>query len=219
METAKFIHVLAQMPLFANIKQEDISAILGCLGAHGTTYKKDEILIGAGEPVRAMGAVLEGRVRIIKEDADGNRMIIAEMGAGDVFAEALAGAQVESSPVSAETHSACIILWIDIAKITTVCAQSCGHHAQLIRNLVKILAEKNLLLNDKIEILALRTTREKLLAFLQRVSKGRHKFRIPLSRTELADYLGVDRSAMTRELSRMAEEGLVRFNKNEFELL
>jgi CRP-like cAMP-binding protein len=163
--------------------------------------------------------VLSGSARVIKEDENGNVMILTELAASELFGEAFACAGIEQSPVTVLAAEDSEILCIDYKKITSSCSSACGFHSKLIENMLKIIAEKNLLLNQKIEILSKRTTREKLLAFFDAQRGAAKKFSIPYNREELAHYLCVDRSAMSGELCKMRDEGLLKFHKNKFEIL
>lgn len=167
-----------------------------------------------------MGLVLEGAVHIIKEDFWGNRSIIARIGPGELFAEAFSCAEIPSLPVSAAAVTDCTVLSINYRKIITVCSHACVFHTRLIHNMLHILALKNQMLMDKLGYLTKRTTREKLLSYLsaQAVQTGSSRFFIPFDRQELADFLCVERSAMSAELSRLKKEGLLDYRKNEFTL-
>lgn len=156
----------------------------------------------------------------MREDIFGNRAILTALMPGQLFGETFACAGVEILPVSVIAVSDCKILLLDYRRIITTCPTACVFHSRLIENMLKILAGKNLVLNQKIEALSARTTREKLLAYLvaQAGVAGSRRFTIPSTRQELADYLSVDRSAMSREMGIMQKEGMIRFKKNCFEL-
>ena len=206
-------------PLFEGIAFSDFESMLNCLSAKTASYKKGGIILLSGNTVDFIGLVLSGSVKIIKEDPDGNAVIIAELRAPDMFGEVFACAGVTQSPVTVQAAEDTEVLFIDYSKLVVSCSSACHFHSKLIKNMLGLLARKSLTLNQKIEILSKRTTREKLLAFFDIQRGMAKKFTIPYSREELANYLCVDRSAMSNELSKMRERGLIKFNRNNFELL
>jgi CRP-like cAMP-binding protein len=175
----------------------------------------------AGETVTRVGEVVSGRVHIMKEDFWGNRSILEEFGPGRLFGETYAAAPPSPLEVNVMAAEPCEVLFLDIRRIMTTCSSACRFHARLIRNLLSVTAQKNLLLTRKMGYMARRTTREKLLAYLSAQSQrsGRAAFEIPFDRQQLADYLSVDRSAMSKELCKLRDEGVIKFRKNKFELL
>jgi len=206
-------------PLFQGIAYSDFERMLGCLSAKTTCYKKDEIILQSGDTVSFVGLILSGGINIIKEDINGSITILAELSVPEMFGEVFACADVSHSPVTVQATEDTEILFIDYKKIITSCSAVCPFHARLIENMLKLIAKKNLMLNKKIEILSKRTTREKLLCFFDLQRGTAKKFTISFNREELAHYLCVDRSAMSNELCKMRDEGLIRFQKNKFEVL
>ena len=217
----KFLTVLNRCPLFSEIACGDLEALLGCICPRIKDHLKGEIIMEAGDPATMIGIVLSGSVQVIREDYYGNRSMMGKLGPGDMFAEAFACSGMQEMPVSVMATEASQIMLIESCRITQSCAHACGFHHQLIYNLMKILATKNLLCNEKIEVTSKRTTREKLLTYLmlqaQKVSSS--DFEIPFNRQELADYLEVDRSGLSAEISKLRREGLLVCQKNRFKLL
>ncbi len=205
-------------PLFHGIEPGDFEKILGCMRARVAAYKKDDVVLLSGEAVRSIGLVLAGGVRVLKEDADGGTAILTGLGVSELFGEVFACAEVTQSPVTGIAAEDTRVLWMDYKKVVTSCAAACPFHSRLITNMLKLIARKNLMLNQKNEILSKRTTRGKLLAFFDTQRGSAKKFTIPYNREELARYLCVDRSAMSCELCRMRDEGILKFNRNSFEL-
>lgn len=216
----KYYPLLKRSPLFIGIREEDLAKMLQCLNARIDACQKDDILLLAGQPVSSVGIVLAGRVRIIKEDFAGNRTILAEIAPGNLFAEAFACARVNHLPVTVVSVTDGEVLWVDVRRVLHICPSACPFHTRLIENMLAVLASRNILLNQKIEHISKRSTREKLLSYLsdQADRQGSDEFDIPFNRQELADYLCVDRSAMSAELSRMQEEGILRFHFRHFVL-
>lgn len=206
-------------PLFAGISEEGVDQVLACLSARPRHFDKQAMLLRAGDaPV--MGLVLAGSVHILQEDFWGNRSLLGRAGPGDLFAEAFACAGVLRLPVSVEACEPTDVLLLDAGRLSAVCPAACPHHAQIIRNLLRLMAEKNVGLARKVEHMARRTTRDKLLSYLSAEARrsGGSAFSIPFNRQQLADYLAVDRSAMCSELSRLRDEGLLDFHRSAFVL-
>ena len=215
----KFFDVIKDNPLFEGIAFSDFEKMLDCLSAKTKTYKKSDIVLLSGDSVKYVGLLLSGSLKIIKEDINGNTSILAEVGPSEIFAEVFACAGIMHSPVTILASEDSLILFLDFNKITTLCSSACLFHSTLIKNMLKLIAAKTLKLNQKIEILSKRSTREKLLCYFDFQRGASKKFSIPFNREELASYLCVDRSAMSNELSKMQNEGLIRYKKNLFEVL
>ena len=210
----------APCPLFAGIETAQLDALLTCLTAVKRSYRKGAFIYRAGETAVSVGIVESGGVRVVQEDFWGHRMILAHILPGGLFAEAFSCAQEPRLPVSVIAAEASTVLLVDYRKIVTTCSSSCLFHAQLVMNMLRILAEKNIQLTRKMEHLSRRSTRDKLLSYLsaQAVQAGSSTLEIPFNRQELADYLCVDRSALSRELGLMQTEGLLDYDKNRFTL-
>ena len=201
---------ISALPLFRGIAAGELPALLDRSSAREVRFAKGELLLHRGETPRSLGLVLEGGVHIIREDFWGNRSIVGLAGPGEIFAEsyALAGKPLAVSVLAAADGRA---LFLDA-----------GHLSQrLSANLLALLAEKNLMLTEKMRHMARRTTREKLLSYLsaQALRAGTAEFDIPLDRQQLADFLAVDRSAMSAALGKLRDEGILEFRKNHFRLL
>ena len=216
----EYLPSLSGMPLFGGIPPEELSALLGCLNAKKAGYRKQDIILLEGQPVSTAGVVLSGTIRVVKEDYLGNRNILTELAPGDLFAESYACVQADRLPVTVLSVTDSEILWIDYGRIVTTCPSACRFHSRLIENMLKIIASKNIALSRKIEHVSKRTTREKILAYLsdEAAGCGKNEFDIPFGRQEMADYLCVDRSAMSAELGRLRDEGILRFHRNHFVL-
>ena len=217
----KYLKVLSGSPLFREIVETELEKLLECQKPKIKSASKGEVVMGEGDPATKIGIVLSGSVQVIREDYYGNRSMMGKIGVGDMFAEAFACAEVPRMPVSVIAAETTEILLMDASKMLHSCAGSCGFHQQLIYNMVKILATKNLVCNQKIEVTSKRSTREKLMAYLMLQAKksGSSSFEIPYNRQELADYLEVERSGLSAEISKLRREGVLRSEKNHFELL
>ena len=214
----KILDILVLCPLFFGIRQEDMGAMLSCLHAKKKSFSKGEIILGEGAPAELIGVVLSGMVQVVREDYFGNRSMMAKLGPAEMFAEAFALAGVEGMPVNVVAAENSEVMLIDVSRISRPCAKACGFHQQMIYNLMRILALKNLACNQKIEVVSRRSTREKLMAYLLLQAKRAKKstFLIPVDRQELADYLEGDRSGLSTEIGKLRREGVIDCEKNRF---
>lgn len=203
-------------PLFADIQENNFESVLNCLHAHNKEYKRNNPIICEGEIISQVYLVCSGECQIIRNDFWGNRSIISSLSAGDLFGESFAASKEQVSKVDVIAKNDCSILSIDYQKLITTCTNSCEFHNKIIMNMLKILAERNTILTDKIEILSKRTLREKLLTYFTSIAKRCNSItiEIPFKRQELADFLSADRSSMCRELSNMQKDGILEINKN-----
>ena len=217
----QYLDILLEVSLFRNINRSDIESLIQCLSARISNYKKDDIIFRIGDQVSMVGIVLEGGVQVVRDDLFGNRTILTTLAAGDIFGETFACAGVKILPVSVLTTADSKVLLMDYRRIITTCSSSCIFHQLLVENMLQILAQKNLMLNQKIDVISARTTRDKLMVYLTALSQKEKNncFDIPYNRQGLADFLSVDRSAMSSELGKMRDEGILKFHKNHFEII
>lgn len=207
-------------PLFSGIGLDDFEAMLHCVEGRVQEYKKGAVIQLAGNPVKTVGLVISGIVQVIREDGDGKQNLMAELHEGELFGEVFACAGISHSPVMVLASEPLVeVLHLNYRKVITACPSACSFHQKLIENMLALVAKKNLLLNQKIDILSKRTTRERLLLFFEYHRQGARKFTISLSREALAAYLCVERSAMSAELSKMQREGLIQYDRNSFEIM
>ena len=208
-------------PLFDGILPMDLETMLGCIGYHIASYEKGEIVTFEDEELRHIGIVLSGAVDMIKEDLWGNRTMLVRMRKDELFGETFVCGLSSTSVVTFAVSEAAQILFLPFDRVMNSCTNTCVFHHRLIENMVRVIAMKNLELMRKVEVVSKKNLREKILAYLSlqaQLNENRY-FEIPLGRVELADYLCADRSALTRELSKMREEGLIDYDKNMFRIL
>ena len=217
----KYMDVLKAVDLFKGIEKFDLQPLLSCLSAKEAHYEKGQTVFFSGETIERFGIVLSGQVQIVQDDYYGNRSILANIGTGNLFGESFACAEIKTLPVSVIATTESELLFIDCHRLAVPCAKACGFHGRLIQNMLNIVSMKNILLTQKNEFTSKRTTREKLLSYLSVEAKKAESshFCIPFNRQELADYLSVERSAMSAELSKLRDDGILNFHKNQFELL
>lgn len=211
---------LADMVMFQGIEKENIGILFGCLGSYPRSYAKGESISYEQNAVRNIGIVLSGSVHMVKEDVWGNSTIMARMTRGHVFGESFACGSDSSSSVIFRAAEQTVVLMIPYDRLMSTCCNSCAFHQQIIKNMVIMLANKNQALMEKIEVVSKKTLREKILSYLSQEAQRQESkyFEIPLGRIELADYLCTDRSALTRELGKMRQEGLIDYDKNLFRI-
>ena len=216
-----YFAILQSCPLFAGISPEELESMLACLGARRVDAGKEQPIFREGDPADFVGVVLEGAVRILREDFYGNRSVLGQVEPGGLFGEAFSCAGAKALPVSVVAAQPTEVLLLDIHRVLTLCSNSCTFHSRIVSNLVQVLANKNLGLNQKLDIASRRTTRDKLLTYLTARAKAARsaEFTIPFDRQALADYLGVERSAMSAELSKLQKEGVLETRKSWFHLL
>ncbi len=207
--------------LFAGIDMQELETLLNCLSATVRHFKKGDTIIHSGDSVSSLGLVLSGGVHIQREDFWGNRTILSEIPESGLFGESYACVPAQPIPVNAVATQNSAIMFLDVRRIITSCPSACVFHARLIQNLIMVLAFKNAMLTGKIEHISQRSTREKLLSYLseQALAAGGPSFDIPFNRQQLADYLCVDRSAMSSALGQLRDEGVLTFDRSHFKLL
>lgn len=215
----KYFDVLRSCQLFHDIEDKNIMPMLGCLGAKKKSYKKGATIFAEGDPAIYIGIVLSGSAQIVQVDFYGNRNIVTVIESSQIFGEAFACAGLKKLPVDVVVSSDNTeILLIDAQRITQSCNNACQFHSQMIFNLLKVVSRKNLIFHQKIEITSKRSTRDKLLTYLmlQAKNSGRNYFVIPYNRQELADYLEVERSGLSAEISKLRAEGKIECKKSKF---
>ena len=216
----KFLKILKKSQLFSGVAEDEIEAMLDCLSAELRTYQKGSYVLHQGEYLHHITVLVAGSLLIQKDDFWGNRSIVNKISAWEMFGEAYVapGSEALLNDVIATEDSA--IIFFDVHKILTTCSSACRFHAVVIQNLFYAISVKNRSLVQKLGHMSRRTTREKLLSYLSEQAKkqGTSSFEIPFNRQQLADFLSVDRSAMSNELCKLRDEGLLSFERNRFQL-
>lgn len=217
----QYFEVLEKCPLFKGVQRDDISGILKCFEVKIKEYRKGETVFLQGDAVNFFGVVLEGSIQIIRNDYYGNRSIVTTAMPSQLFAETFAFTKASSVPLSAWASSDSTIMLINPEKIIGQCSRACSFHSRIISNLIKVMAYKNLEINKKLEIVSKRTTRDKLMTYLFLTSQelGIKSFTVPFNRQELADYLEVDRSGLSAEISKLKKDGKLLCRRSEFTIL
>ena len=198
-----------------------MEALLDCLSARRCFYKKAEFIFHVDDAASSVGVIASGSVNVIQEDYWGNRTILAHGAPGEIFGEAYSCAEEQRLPVSVVAAEDSEIVLLDYRKIVTTCSSACIFHTHLISNMLRIVANNSITLTRKLEYVSKRTLREKILAFLSAESTRGNcsTVFVPFDRQELAEFLCVDRSALSRELGNMKRDGLIDYRKNRFTIL
>ena len=215
----KNFEMVKDNPLFAGVTFNEFETALCCLMAKSISYKKNDIVWLAGTPAQFIGLLMTGSVRVTKNDADGNTVILTDVDAPNFLGEIGVWAELEHFPITIQATEDCDIVFLDGKKITSICSEACPFHKKMIESMLRTISKKAYMLDQKVEMLTKRTIREKLLNFLDEHRGSEKKFALPYSREEMARYLSVNRSALSEELSKMRDEGLIRYKRNEFEIL
>ena len=217
----KYISILKKSRLFAGVGEVDIEAMLDCLSAKLRGYKKGEYVLREGEHIDNVMILASGSLNIQKDDFWGNRSIVNHISAGEMFGKAYIAP--ESGPILNDVIALedSVVMFFDFRKILTVCSSACKFHTTVIQNLFFSISEKNRQLVQKLGHMSKRTTRDKLISYLSEQAKrsGSSTFSIPFNRQQLADFLCVDRSAMSNELCKLRDEGLLTFERSRFTLI
>lgn len=217
----KYIPVLKRTKLFSGVGEEDIASLLSCLGARKKEYKKGEYILREGEHISDIFILVEGKIHIQKDDYWGNRSILSVISVGEMFGEGYAAPEsgaLLNDVVAVEDSS---VIFFDVKRTLTTCSSACRFHNMIVQNMFFAISDKNRKLVQKLGHMSGRTTRAKLISYLSEEAKrqGSSAFTVPFNRQQLADYLCVDRSAMSNELCKMRDEGMIKFEKSRFELL
>lgn len=217
----KYIPILKRTKLFSGVGEDDIASLLSCLGARKKEYKKGEYILREGEHISDIFILVEGKIHIQKDDYWGNRSILSVISVGEMFGEGYAAPEsgaLLNDVVAVEDSS---VIFFDVKRILTTCSSACRFHNMIVQNMFFAVSDKNRRLVQKLGHMSGRTTRAKLISYLSEEAKrqGSSAFTVPFNRQQLADYLCVDRSAMSNELCKMRDEGMIKFEKSRFELL
>ena len=217
----KYYNQIKNSPVFYGMNDEELRGLLECFNARIRRYEKDEMIIRQGDMIANIYLILDGEVNIEKDSYWGRRIIISRLSKNDNLALSFVGSKDVESSVDAIAIKDTLVLVLSYEKCTSMCQNACTRHKVLINNLFQILSKENIELIQKIENVSQKTIRDKLWTYLSNEAQKRHSnsFDIHFNRQDLADYLNVDRSAMSFELSKLQKEGLIEYNKNHFELL
>lgn len=212
----EWLQVISKSSLFQGIEEEQLNNMLECIRPRIVKYNKDDFIAVAGYDFQGMGLVLSGQAMILKENAAGNRVIISLVKSGELFGEMVSFSGKSKWPATVIAQEPCTVMFVSPEVIVTQCEQLCISHQELTTNMLKLLSQKALMLNKKMEYLSMRSIRGKISYYLleQYKASGTTMFTLPLKRNELADFLNVPRPSLSREMCRMRDEGLIDFHRS-----
>lgn len=215
------IDFLMNLPIFYNLKKEEIINILKFFNYSKEDFEKNNFIFEIGKPISKIGIILSGEINIIKEDFWGNRNILNKFKSGEIFGEVFALAKVSPNNILVETSQNSKILFLDLTNFSIDNENNSNEILKFLSNIFKISLKKNILFTEKLEHITKKTIREKIISYLstEALKNRSNSFFIKFDRQELADYLFVERSALSRELSSMKKDGLIEYNKNYFTLI
>lgn len=214
----EYLSQLATLPLFAHLDEEGIARTLSCLEAYTSNYQRGQPVFLMGEPIIHGGILLSGEVLVGISTAEGNEHTMRSFQQGELFGAAYACVPAQYADVQMVAQEESTVLFLKLSNLFEGYATRCPCAAQVTANLLRITAQSNLIQQQKIKILSQRHIRERIITYFTTCAEVDGKVHLPFNRQELANYLGVDRSALSRELSKMKEEGLLDYRKNTFTL-
>lgn len=216
----RYEKIIASSPLFSGFAAGELESIIKCLSPSVRVIEKDGTVFSHGDRPQYVGIVLDGCVYVVYDDYWGNRSLISAAEAGDVFGEAFSCGGAETLPVSAITKRESTVLLIDSAKLLEPCESICTFHVRLMKNMIKTLSVKNTEITNKIRHITPKSAKEKIMSYLSYCAEaaGSSTFDIPFDRQGMADYLSMERSALSNTLGKMRDDGLIIFTKNRFTL-
>lgn len=201
-------HIIKKNPLFFNLTDETLDHLIRCHKPRMVTYVANETVFSWGDSLRDVGIVITGKINLVKTDFDGNESIIQTMNSSESFGEAVAVIKDARTSVYAIAKERSVVAFLSVEMFFQQAKHPCNVGIQIQENLIRVLAQKLIILHKKIDILSKRTIRDKVLDYFMQLSEGSETFDIPLNRQAMANYLNVDRSALAREMKNMQEEGL-----------
>jgi len=212
----RYQKVLSECMLFRGMASQELSALLDCLDFRVRRFSRNDIVNIAGDPFEGVGVILSGQADVIKENNAGERMIMTMLKPGDLFGEMAAFSGVGKWPATVVAHTDCSIIYVPADKLTGQCEKTCAGHRRLIINMLGILSKKALTLSKKLEYLSIRSVRGRIANFLLEHYKnnGQAIFMLPMNRNEMADFLNITRPSLSREMSRMRDDGILDFHRS-----
>ncbi|MBF1300282.1 MAG: Crp/Fnr family transcriptional regulator [Parvimonas sp.] len=208
--------IIKECPIFKDFSIDEIIEIFSVISFYEKNYKKNDVILAENTKVEYFGIITNGRIAVSNFDYFGNRNILNVFEKGDSFGEALVSLEMKI-PHEIISLTSSSVIWIEYSSLS-----NSQYYQKILNNLLNIISTKNLILNKKLQILSKRTTREKILEYLSTQKKLLSidsNFEINLNRNEMADYLALDRSNLSRELGKLKKEGIIDFKKNKFRLL
>ncbi|WP_024831573.1 Crp/Fnr family transcriptional regulator [Ruminiclostridium josui] len=220
-EIENITEVLLNCELFENFSSEKIISILECFNPKIYSYNKGDYIVMAGSRYHGMGILLEGNGVVTKENAAGNRVMMNLIKPGSIFGEVIAFSGTEKWPSNVQAQTNCRVMFIENEMILNQCSEACSHHSQLIRNLLKSVSTRAIMLNRRVEYLSMKGINSKIASFLLEYMEkaGSNTFRLPVNRNEMAEFLNISRPSMSREMGIMRDKGIIEFHKEAIKII
>jgi len=217
----KYLDEVSKSSLFQGIERDDISAMLNCLKPRVCGYNRNDYIVAGGDTYESVGIVLKGAATVSKENAEGNRIVMTLLKQGDIFGEIIAFSSQMTWPATVQAQEPCVVLFLPRGKIIGECDRMCPWHRILIQNFLRVISERAMMLNKKVEYLTIKSMRGKISTYLleQYSREGDVTITMPLNRNQLSDFLNVSRPSMSREMSKMRDEGIIVFHLNEVKIM
>lgn len=212
---------LLKCELFEGFDRERLKSILQCFNPKVISYNRGDFVVMAGDSYHGMGVLLEGTAVVTKENAAGHRIMINLLKPGSIFGEVIAFSGTGEWPASVQTQTPCKVIFINNDMILNQCSEACSHHSQMIKNLLKSVSTRAILLNRRVEYLSMKGINAKIACFLlEHMDKaGSNTFRLPLNRNEMAEFLNISRPSMSREMGAMRDRGIIEFQKEAVKII
>lgn len=194
--------------------------MLKCLTPKIQSYGKNESIVNLGESIDRFAIVLEGEATILKENAEGNRVIISIVKSGDLFGEMLVFSSRKIWPVTVRVQNSCKVLFLTNSDLIARCGKMCPWHTAMLQNFIRVISDKALILNKKVEYLSIKSIRGKIASYLldQHQNTKSYTINLPLKRSDLAEFLNVSRPSLSREICQMRDEGIIDFHLSTFKI-
>ena len=216
----EYFNILKSTKIFRDANEFECQAMMFCFKTKFKMFDKNEKIVTEGDPVTDVVMVLKGSANILNEDDLGNISIIGRVGFSEIFGLEEVNNKLESYKNNLVAKERCLVMFMNAHRLMNMCENKCKRHELIIKNLTSMLLDSNRILLEKLNIMSKKSTREKLLAYFTLCMEKNNNtyFEIPFNKTELANYLSVDRSAMSTELNKMKQEGIIDFDKKQYHL-
>lgn len=213
--------VLMNCELFEGFNLEQLKTMLICFRPRLNTYYKGDFMVVAGQEYNGLGILIEGSAVISKDNAAGTRVVLGQVSPGEIFGEVIAFSDKGSWPASVQAQTDCKAMFLENTSITNQCSEACSFHAQLIKNLLKAVSVRAIMLNRRVEYLSMKTINSKIASLLlEHMEKaGSNTFRLPMNRNDMADFLNISRPSMSREMGAMRDDGIIEFHKEAIKII
>lgn len=217
----KYIPALLKCELFADIDKNKIKLLLSCLEPSVQVYTKNDFIVQTGEMLDGLGIILKGEASVFKDSLSGNRMLIKNISAGEMFGEVALFANKNEWPAIVQAKSPLTVCYISKERMLGRCASNCEWHNSMIKNMLEIVSKRAMMLHKKLDYISIKTMRSKLCTYIyeQYLKCKKHTIILPVNRSQLAEYLNVSRPSMSRELARMKDEGIIDYHLSTVKIL